>query len=136
MNKDKKLVEKFFTEWLKALRSGKYKQGYGRLRTKVDDTYCCLGVACVVAKDLGILTEMQLAQAFSVKNNVTLPKALTKVIGIGESGEFERTVGLNGDTYVSLTNLNDGNNGAGAGSFRFIALTIERALKSGNFEKV
>ena len=31
-------------KWVKALRSGDYKQGHGRLRT--DDTFCCLGVAC------------------------------------------------------------------------------------------
>ncbi len=29
-------------EWLKALRSGDYKQGEGQLRN--GDTYCCLGV--------------------------------------------------------------------------------------------
>lgn len=31
--------------WVKALRSGKYKQGTGRLRGE-DKSYCCLGVAC------------------------------------------------------------------------------------------
>jgi len=30
-------------EWITALRSGKYKQGCGLLRTR-DDKYCCLGV--------------------------------------------------------------------------------------------
>jgi len=33
------------TKWLDALRSGKYKQGRGRLRD-LDDKYCCLGVLC------------------------------------------------------------------------------------------
>lgn len=32
------------TEWIAALRSGKYKQGRGKLR--VDDKFCCLGVLC------------------------------------------------------------------------------------------
>ena len=37
--------------WLKALRSGDYKQGKGALRSddtslRSDDTYCCLGVLC------------------------------------------------------------------------------------------
>ena len=36
---DKELKAK----WVAALRSGKYKQGQGRLRS-VDDTFCCLGV--------------------------------------------------------------------------------------------
>ena len=30
--------------WVKALRSGEYKQARGRLRS--EDSYCCLGVAC------------------------------------------------------------------------------------------
>ena len=34
-------------KWVKALRSGKYRQGRGSL--KWDGRYCCLGVACVVA---------------------------------------------------------------------------------------
>lgn len=34
--------------WVKALRSGKYKQGKGQLR--FDNTFCCLGVACDISK--------------------------------------------------------------------------------------
>jgi len=34
-------------EWVKALRSGEYKQG--RLRLQRGDSYCCLGVLCEVA---------------------------------------------------------------------------------------
>lgn len=33
--------------WVDALRSGKYKQARGRLKT--DDGYCCLGVLCDVS---------------------------------------------------------------------------------------
>lgn len=33
-------------DWIKALRSGKYKQGTGCLRK--GDEYCCLGVLCEV----------------------------------------------------------------------------------------
>ena len=32
-------------KWVSALRSGKYKQGTGRLRDS-DDQFCCLGVLC------------------------------------------------------------------------------------------
>jgi hypothetical protein len=32
------------TKWIAALRSGKYTQGFNRLRK--DDTFCCLGVLC------------------------------------------------------------------------------------------
>jgi hypothetical protein len=34
-------------KWLEALRSGKFKQGFGQLQK--DDAYCCLGVLCVAA---------------------------------------------------------------------------------------
>jgi|ERR1043166_3191656 hypothetical protein len=38
------------TRWLKALRSGQYKQGIGRLKTLNDpDEFCCLGVLCDIA---------------------------------------------------------------------------------------
>lgn len=43
----KKLTKKFKRDWVKALRSGKYKQGQRTLLR--DNKYCCLGVACVVA---------------------------------------------------------------------------------------
>lgn len=34
-------------QWIAALRSGKYEQGFRRLRTR-DNKYCCLGVACEI----------------------------------------------------------------------------------------
>lgn len=37
-------------KWVKALRSGDYKQGTYRLHNKKDNTYCCLGVLCDVLK--------------------------------------------------------------------------------------
>lgn len=39
--------------WVQALRSGEYKQGLSRLRTK-DDGYCCLGVLCDLASKEGV----------------------------------------------------------------------------------
>jgi len=38
-------------KWVDALRSGKYKQATGQLR--VNDSYCCLGVACELTPDIG-----------------------------------------------------------------------------------
>lgn len=47
------LPKKFKTDWIKALRSGNYKQGSGALASEHEYTtktsYCCLGVACDVA---------------------------------------------------------------------------------------
>jgi hypothetical protein len=37
-------------KWVKNLRSGKYKQGQGRLRTVKDNSFCCLGVLCDTIK--------------------------------------------------------------------------------------
>lgn len=41
----KKIAEK----WVKALRSGKYKQAIGKLKS-VTGGYCCLGVLCNISK--------------------------------------------------------------------------------------
>jgi hypothetical protein len=38
-------------EWVKALRSGEYKQA--RKTLQHGDAYCCLGVLCVVAEKIG-----------------------------------------------------------------------------------
>lgn len=51
--------KKFVTEWVKALRSGKFRQTKGKLGTKTKCKngqygYCCLGVACEVGEKLGI----------------------------------------------------------------------------------
>lgn len=39
-----KMDPKIKKQWTKALRSGEYKQGRGKLRTRTG--YCCLGVLC------------------------------------------------------------------------------------------
>jgi hypothetical protein len=38
-------------KWIAALRSGRYKQGQGKLRSMYDK-YCCLGVLCDVVDPL------------------------------------------------------------------------------------
>lgn len=45
---DVRLPKKFKEKWVKALRSGKYKQGGGQLYNELDNSYCCLGVACFI----------------------------------------------------------------------------------------
>lgn len=49
----KKMDPEMKKRWVEALRSGKYKQGKGRLHDEVHDTYCCLGVLNEI-EDLGI----------------------------------------------------------------------------------
>lgn len=53
--------EEFKRRWIEALRSGKYVQGHFALHPPtvgdqvVDNAYCCLGVACVVATEMGLV---------------------------------------------------------------------------------
>lgn len=41
--------------WVKALRSGDYEQGQGKLHQ--NDRWCCLGVACDLAFKAGVLSQ-------------------------------------------------------------------------------
>jgi len=45
----KTLTKKLKQKWIKALRSGKYKQGKERLYNEEEDSYCCLGVLELIA---------------------------------------------------------------------------------------
>ena len=49
---------KLKAKWVNALRSGKYKQAFGRLHYCEPDTFCCMGV---LGKQLGIGTEQLLS---------------------------------------------------------------------------
>lgn len=40
--------QRFLRDWVKALKSGEYKQGKGFLYKSESDSYCCLGVGCVI----------------------------------------------------------------------------------------
>ena len=53
MSKLKQTIAFIENEWLPALRSGDYAQGYESLSDHSDETerYCCLGVACDLADD-------------------------------------------------------------------------------------
>jgi len=51
--------EQLRAEWIAALRSGEFKQGEHRLESidNGNSSYCCLGVACVVAGRHGVHVE-------------------------------------------------------------------------------
>lgn len=44
------MIKSVRDKWIKALRSGRYKQTTGRLRKKINGKYryCCLGVLCKI----------------------------------------------------------------------------------------
>lgn len=49
METTEKLDPDFKKKWIDALRSGEYKQGKSTLYDQITNSFCCLGVACVVA---------------------------------------------------------------------------------------
>jgi hypothetical protein len=117
-------------KWVKALRSGKYKQGEGFLKEynkKNQARYCCLGVLCELynesmkknhKKSLKITTREHTdygteGNGYVVFNNQgqSLPSAVKKWAGIkDETGEFvyqqEDRYGRFGE-YQNLSMLND-----------------------------
>ncbi|HWG97181.1 MAG TPA: hypothetical protein VN647_08875 [Nitrospira sp.] len=67
--------------WVRALRSGKYQQGKGRLRK--GDSYCCLGVACELAKRKRVIKRF-------VGNRSNLPQKVKKWLGLrSEEGAYD-----------------------------------------------
>lgn len=75
------------SRWLKALRSGEYKQARGNLEVLNDDGSvngnCCLGVLCRVAK----IKAVRPRKAYFIKfrgSSDFLPKVLLKEFGLTE----------------------------------------------------
>ena len=50
MSSMRKLTKEEANQWVDALKSGDYKQGYFEFHDYKDDSYCCLGVLCNVLK--------------------------------------------------------------------------------------
>lgn len=103
-------------EWVAALRSGKYVQGGGFLRTP-EDKYCCLGVLCDLQESPG-WTQEKAERAFTTAlGEYFVPGPTTRMmVGLrSERGSFEITEGLRrafpklspGALTACLTELND-----------------------------
>ena len=120
-------------KWVKALRSGKYKQGDGCLKQtnlKKNKTYhCCLGVLCELYNEqmskskkrkLSDTVDKHGLHSFD-KDIEVLPNSVKEWAGLfGKTGKFTDVVPSNND-YTSLTEMND----LGC-SFKMIANTIEK----------
>jgi hypothetical protein len=113
-------------DWIKALRSGKYKQGTGSLEE--DGKNCCLGVACRVA--LKRFPKLIVVEA-CVGNNAThfdneasyLPDKVRIVFGFRDShGGFEIPEEGKSGTLYGLTDAND----LAKWSFKKIATYVEK----------
>lgn len=122
-------------KWVKALRSGKYKQGQGLLKQTTEQnkaSHCCLGVLCeIYNEDMRKSKKKTLSEQryngihkFN-KQPESLPKTVQKWAGLfSKVGDF-RNVDRNDITsygdFASLADMND----LGC-SFKKIAKTIEK----------
>ena len=100
--------------WVEELRSGRYRQGTGRLRD-TDNKFCCLGVACdlffrTTGKGRWVPQLETSSFTFMVDDNgsdVALPKGVRDWLGLASaSGGMKQRI-HNGVTRQSLTNIND-----------------------------
>lgn len=82
-------------KWVKALLSGDYEQGRGKLRSK-DDKFCCLGVLCDVLRNegIGIWKKNAFHSGDGVASTHMLSTPLLKRIGLTTTRE-EKLVSLN-----------------------------------------
>lgn len=117
----KNVLPKPVRAWIKALRSGKYKQGRYALRD-ANDKYCCLGVACDLAVKAGVIKKPTLnddeSYYFSKGNYMQLPNKVRKWLGIhNKNGSCWID-----DQYHSLISKND----TQKWSFKKIADFIEK----------
>jgi hypothetical protein len=78
------MLNKNAKEWVKALRSGKFKQTTGQLRVKRVG-FCCLGVACQIAVEKGVIGKY-------VFDSLGLPNKVREWLGLAtNSGSYKKT---------------------------------------------
>jgi hypothetical protein len=83
--------------WIEALRSGKYGQTNGTLEN--EDGYCCLGVACMAAKQHGV-NVIHTDEGFIWGSCLSRQKAVLEWLGLANG------TGCN-KTQFALVDLND-----------------------------
>lgn len=113
-------------KWVKALRSGEYKQGSYSLRNEKNE-FCCLGVLCNIhAQEHPVLAATQISSKTYLGSSSYLPfevkewAEMTSKCGQLPSGKF--TVG--NEDYYDLAQMNDEGN-----DFATIANWIESNYK-------
>lgn len=73
-------------KWIDALRSGKYKQGRGILKT-VDGEFCCLGVLCDVYNNEGWVTTSSFYEYNGFRFRSSLSYDISKLFDLTNSIE-------------------------------------------------
>lgn len=117
-------------KWLEALRSGKYKQDRGYLKT--DEGYCCLGVLCDVyrkekkkklwQKHEGVGSKPDTYAMFDER--MVLPHQIREWAGLGDASNPMVYAGPGTVGMCSLADLNDHR----GHDFEAIAMKIEEQL--------
>jgi hypothetical protein len=117
-------------QWVKALRSGEYSQGAGRLYDPEENSFCCLGVLCdLYIKDHSMSTAWSFGPSVDEEAinawEGYLPGEVVDWAELQASISGDLVVYQDDGTAIELTELND----AGA-SFQRIARYIESSIDS------
>jgi len=110
--------------WLKALRSGKYKQGRGQLKTH-ENKFCCLGVLCDIHSKQ---TKRKWDDInYYLNQDYILPHTVIKWAGLDNNNPMVKD--RNAKQYC-LSAFNDGSESEGINkrTFEQIANYIEKSL--------
>lgn len=95
--------------WVAALRSGKYEQGRGVLRT-ANNQFCCLGVACDIS-GVGHWSDEREYYAGDDAKYAVLPRPVMAWLGLRDTGgEFGRRDSLidqndGGKTFAEIADI-------------------------------
>lgn len=91
-------------EWVAALKSGKYIQGKGYLRSG-DNKYCCLGVACDISKKT---TGLTWRNSYEIDGSAYLREETAKHFGFNENAFGFNFVPIGSNRITeTLVTLND-----------------------------
>lgn len=96
-----KLEKEFAQKWIKALRSGKFKQGSGYLKDEIN-CYCCLGVACHIISPKARITKKFYIDSDSLSKNTNVSKQLFK-----KMPELLRGTDVENSFVYNVSEMND-----------------------------
>lgn len=109
-------------KWVTALRSGKYRQGRGKLKVALEEAeggfnfgHCCLGVLCDLRLKKTTDPIKKRSLEFQIENGSFLPKNVIEWAGLNGTNPV-----ING---VTLSSINDSGE-----TFEYIADVIEKEL--------
>lgn len=119
-------MNKYAKQWVAALRSGEYKQGFNTLHSITDEgeRFCCLGVACDLFRDELSLTKKQEQDVYMYNgDDATLPLSVVSLLNLnGENAYWGTNVEDNDKSLVAWNDVKKK-------SFKQIAALIEREPK-------